>query len=86
MRFEKIRNSVFIIVFFGALVLVNGLMLFAPKNTEVDFEYRELASFPKITLESLYDGSFQTGFETAYADQFYARGFLVKWQTRLDYF
>ena len=46
MRFEKIRNSVFIIVFFGALVLVNGLMLFAPKNTEVDFEYRELASFP----------------------------------------
>ena len=41
MRFEKIRNSVFIIVFFGALVLVNGLMLFAPKNTEVDFEYRE---------------------------------------------
>ena len=86
MRFEKIRNSVFIIVFFGALVLVNGLMLFAPKNTEVDFEYRELASFPKITLESLYDGSFQTGFETAYADQFYGRGFLVKWQTRLDYF
>lgn len=86
MRVEKIRNLLFITVFFGLLVFVNVLMFFGPKEAEADFEYRELSTFPSLTLQSLYDRSFQTDFETAYADQFYGRGFLVKWQTRMDYF
>lgn len=47
-------------------------------------ENRVLASFPKLTLSSIADGSFMKSFETYMADQFIMRDSLISAKTYLD--
>lgn len=44
--------------------------LFDTDKTVSESENRMLASFPKPSVKTVFDGSFMTGFETYYADTF----------------
>ena len=58
-------------VCFCVVIGVVGLMnLFADDREFSESENRVLASFPKLTVSSVTDGSFMKNFETYMADQF----------------
>ncbi len=56
--------------FIAFFVILTLTVWFLPRKTYSDSERRELASFPKITAQSLLDGTFMSRFETYSADQF----------------
>lgn len=79
------------IVFFGLVLcfcLIIGLgtvMNILSRDREFsESENRVLASFPKLTLSSIADGSFMKSFETYMADQFIMRDSLISAKTYFD--
>ena len=72
-------------VCFCVVIGVVGLMnLFADDREFSESENRVLASFPKLTVSSVTDGSFMKNFETYMADQFIFRDKLISMKTYLD--
>lgn len=55
----------FLILNFSILTL---LMLFLPRSTESKIEKRELAEFPKFSLQSYFSGEFTAGIATFFTD------------------
>ncbi|MGL4373562.1 MAG: hypothetical protein ACRCS6_07255, partial [Turicibacter sp.] len=82
---HKIYNLIFISVFFLGIGVLNLLMVLTPQTTEADYEYRSLTTFEEFSISTFFNREFQDNFESAYADQFFQRGLLVKWNTRIDY-
>ncbi len=60
-----------------ALCLVAGMLIniFLPDKASSEIENRELTQFPKLTADTLADGSFTDDFESYEADQFAGRNF-----------
>lgn len=68
---KKERSSMLTLVIIGGLLL--GLSLWAALKPDGDSsltERRKLASFPKLTLSTLWEGKFMTEYETYVLDQF----------------
>lgn len=66
----------------GALCLVGLLWMFRPTVSEV--EKRDLAQFPKITLQGVWDGSFFSAIDTWYADTYPMRESLIGAQQSME--
>lgn len=71
------RNKVFVSLFAVLLLALAIANIAAPKKEFSDNENRMLASFPKLTVESLKDGSFTADFATYLADHFVLRDWWV---------
>ena len=80
-------NIVFLclVVCFCLIIGVGGIINLFSKDREFsESENRVLASFPKLTLSSIADGSFMKGFETYMADQFVFRDRIISMKTYCD--
>lgn len=55
-----------------------------PKPTVSEYERRDLAEFPKFSLEALFSGSFTSDFDSFYADTFPFREDLVKLGAQIE--
>ena len=71
--FAKLQIALFC-AFIGVFAL---LYIFLPKKDFSENEKRNLAKFPKATLETIFDGSFEADFETWLSDHVPGRDFLV---------
>ena len=71
-------NTAFLFgIFF--LILIFGILFFVlPKKEISETEQRKLASFPKFSLSSLWDGTFTSELNIYYSDNFVLRDKLVK--------
>lgn len=65
------------IAFLAFLLVICLLFCLLPKSVFSENEKRVLSSFPKVTLESVADGSFGSDLETYLADQFPLRDLFV---------
>ena len=80
-------NIVFfcLVVCFSLIIALGTVMNILSKDREFsESENRVLASFPKLTISSLADGSFMKSFETYMADQFVFRDKLISAKTYFD--
>ena len=72
--------AVFLILIFGfALATILG-----PDRERSELENRTLAQKPKVSLESIIDGSFESGYEDYLTDQFIFRDTWVTMKTNID--
>ena len=80
-------NIVFfcLVVCFSLIIALGTVMNILSNDREFsESENRVLASFPKLTISSLADGSFMKSFETYMADQFIFRDKLISAKTYFD--
>ena len=80
-------NIVFfcLVLCFSLIIALGTVMNILSKDREFsESENRVLASFPKLTISSLADGSFMKSFETYMADQFIFRDKLISAKTYFD--
>ncbi len=80
-------NVVFfaLVLCFSVIIGLGTVMNILSKDREFsESENRVLASFPKLTLSSIADGSFMKSFETYMADQFIFRDKLISAKTYFD--
>ena len=78
--------TVLLVLLLGAMSFVGVWSLVDVDAKESARENRRLASFPKITLSSLEDGSFVSQLETYYSDTFPGREALLKANDTLNKF
>ena len=72
-------------VCFCFIIGVGGLVNFIAKDREFsESENRVLASFPKLTLSSIADGTFMKNFETYMSDQFVLRDRMISLKSYFD--
>ena len=72
-------------VCFCVIIGVGGLVNFIAKDREFsESENRVLASFPKLTLSSIADGTFMKSFETYMSDQFVMRDRMISLKSYFD--
>lgn len=67
------KNKIFVTVFALLLAVISLANLFAPKKDFSENENRSLAVFPELSMESLKDGSFTSGFAAYLSDHFLFR-------------
>lgn len=68
-------------VFFAVLLILAGITLFAPKQTMSEEENKVLASFPKASVRTIFDGSFMKKFDNYLSDHFAFRTSWIKVET-----
>lgn len=73
---KKIKSIIAVFVFSLLLLTTSAICILKPKNSISESERRPLASFPKISLETVFSGEFREGFESYATDQFPARDIL----------
>lgn len=72
-------------VCFCFIIGVGGLVNFIAKDRDFsESENRVLASFPKLTLSSIADGTFMKNFETYMSDQFVMRDTMISLKSYFD--
>lgn len=72
-------------VCFCFIIGVGGLVNFIAKDRDFsESENRVLASFPKLTLSSIADGTFMKNFETYMSDQFVLRDKMISLKSYFD--
>lgn len=72
-------------VCFCFIIGVGGLVNFIAKDRDFsESENRVLASFPKLTLSSIADGTFMKNFETYMSDQFVLRDRMISLKSYFD--
>lgn len=72
-------------VCFCFIIGVGGLVNFLAKDRDFsESENRVLASFPKLTLSSVADGTFMKNFETYMSDQFVMRDTMISLKSYFD--
>ena len=77
--------SIFMIWIFCLIIFgVSGLHVLTADKSFSDSENRVLATFPKLTVSSLADGSFMKNFETYLTDQFPFRDSIISAKTVVD--
>ena len=72
-------------VCFCFIIGMGGLVNFLAKDKEFsESENRVLASFPKLTLSSIADGTFMKNFESYMSDQFVLRDKMISMKSYFD--
>lgn len=72
-------------VCFCAIIALGGLVNFIAKDRDFsENENRVLASFPKLTVSSIADGTFMKNFETYMSDQFVLRDKMISLKSYFD--
>ncbi len=74
---NKISGAVIFILF---LLLITGTLIFSMIDTDKtvsEKENRTLATFPKVSISSIFSGEFMTDFEEYYSDTFPMRDVLL---------
>lgn len=64
------------IIFILFILMITGTLIFSMFDTDKtvsERENRKLASFPKVTVSSVFSGEFMTDFEKYYSDTFPVR-------------
>lgn len=70
---------------FFVTILVIGILFFVlPKPTKSEFEKRDLATVPTLTVESFFSGEYNKGLETYYSDVFPLREHMVRFSAFLE--
>ena len=77
-RRKSINEYTLPVVFFGLCIIMLACYLIKPDNDFSDMENRFLQKRPKITMQSLSDGSFMDSFETYTNEQIPLRNMFVK--------
>lgn len=79
----RLQSFFLFCIFFG--VLLCGILFFLlPKKEVSEAEQRKLASFPSLTLQTLWSGDFTSGLNIYYSDNFVMRDELVKAKFALE--
>lgn len=87
MKRRKIKNITHVIsfiLFFGLLVSLPLITVFAPKDKFSETENRYLEEFPKFSTERVFNRKFMNGIETYLADHFVGRTSWIKGKTSLE--
>ena len=77
-------NTVFLFGIFFTMLVFGILFFLIPKKEISEAEQRKLASFPEISFHSLWNGSFTSGLNIYYSDNFVMRDKLVKAKFALE--
>lgn len=77
----KKNTYVTIFTFLGIILTCVIAGFFTPDKTFSSMENRYLATFPKFSVESLFDGEFSADYEEYITDQFFARDEWIKVKT-----
>lgn len=81
---NKIRAWITISVFCTLLGVFSLATFIVPKKEYSETENRELAGFPDITAESIFNGKFEAGFEDYLTDHFVGRDGWVDMKTMVE--
>lgn len=74
---KKMRKFLLPVLFMSAIIIMSAVIFFAPKKTYSENEKRVLASFPKISVESVLSGKLQDETEAYISDHIPGRDFFV---------
>ncbi len=77
-------QSFFLFCIFFGMLLCGILFFLLPKKEVSEAEQRKLASFPSLTLQTLWNGDFTAGLNIYYSDNFVMRDELVKAKFALE--
>ena len=77
-------QSFFLFCIFFWMLLCGILFFLLPKKEVSEAEQRKLASFPSLTLQTLWSGDFTSGLNIYYSDNFVMRDELVKAKFALE--
>lgn len=77
-------QTVFLFCIFFGMLLCGILFFLLPKKEVSEAEQRKLASFPSLTLQTLWNGDFTAGLNIYYSDNFIMRDALVKAKFALE--
>ncbi len=77
-------QSFFLFCIFFGMLLCGILFFLLPKKEVSEAEQRKLASFPSLTLQTLWSGDFTSGLNIYYSDNFVMRDELVKAKFALE--
>lgn len=77
-------NTVFLFGILFSLFMLGILFFLLPKKEVSEAEQRKLASFPKVSLSSLWNGTFTKDLNLYYSDNFVLRDSLVKAKFALE--
>lgn len=77
-------QSFFLFCIFFGMLLCGILFFLLPKKEVSEAEQRKLASFPPLTLQTLWSGDFTSGLNIYYSDNFVMRDELVKAKFALE--
>lgn len=77
-------QSFFLFCIFFGMLLCGILFFLLPKKEVSEAEQRKLASFPSLTLQTLWNGDFTAGLNIYYSDNFVMRDKLVKAKFALE--
>ena len=77
-------QSFFLFCIFFGMLLCGILFFLLPKKEVSEAEQRKLASFPSLTLQTLWNGDFTSGLNIYYSDNFVMRDELVKAKFALE--
>lgn len=86
-RKEKIIlniKTINIVVFIATISFFSISSIIMPKDVISQLEKRELASLPKLSAESLFNGSYFKGLEDFYNDTFPFREKLLQLASKID--
>ena len=67
---DKMKNIVLTVVMTAFLIVLTLFSWLKPQDNYSDSERRELAKFPKLSIETILSGKFMTDFESYTLDQF----------------
>lgn len=81
---KKILENLYIYIFLSIIFGVFVANVLVPDKTFSDYENRVLQEMPKISIESILDGSFQEKFDTYTSDQIVLKNYLVKAKNYMD--
>ncbi len=77
-------NKITTIVFCALILVFTVASMVNPVRERSETENRDLAQMPKFSLESLFEGSFTTGYESFITDQFVARDAWISMHTAAE--
>ncbi|SHI20898.1 SGNH hydrolase-like domain-containing protein, acetyltransferase AlgX [Sporobacter termitidis DSM 10068] len=86
MKLQKTVNILFMLCFLGFLFIGMAVTVVKPKDNASYFENRTLAAVPDLSRQSLWNGSWFSGWESYLKDHAAGRETLLKTATYLDLF
>ena len=81
---DKVKNIIVSILFGGILVIVLIVNIFSKDKDISISERRRLASFPKFSVNNIFNGTFFSNFDKYAVDQFVMRDYIRENKVRLD--
>ncbi len=81
---KKTNNLVAVVVFLAVLFAVPIVSVLLPRESMSAYENRELAVFPQLSVQSLFDGSFVEGVEDYLTDHIAGRNKMLEAYVRIN--